>query len=219
MTSRLLSEGLGKIRPKPSCCHAAPWRVRGPLARLGAQGCRCGRGGPTSGATLCAVSPHRGSDAALTYPFASSAANRASASEISSRSPASVRGSFANRRMVRIRRMRWRSQVTSSSISLGTRPRLSEKAHRRAPLALRGRHQVGGRANTRRTCVACHWPCPRGGGRPVERLRHQPLPNASLTGDGAAALSGRRGAYPGQGRAPSPGRFSHGTAPHAVWQR
>ena len=39
------------------------------------------------------------------YFFASSAANRASASEISSRSPASVRGSFANRRMVRIRRM------------------------------------------------------------------------------------------------------------------
>ena len=56
----------------------------------------------------------------MTYRFASSAANRASASAISSRSPASVRGSFANRSIVRIRRMRCRSQDTSSSISFGT---------------------------------------------------------------------------------------------------
>ena len=66
----------------------------------------------------------------MTYRFASSAANRASASEISSRSPASVRGSFANRRIVRIRRMRCRSQDTSSSISFGTcgRWRSNDKA-------------------------------------------------------------------------------------------
>ena len=39
-----------------------------------------------------------------------------------------------------------------------------------------------------------------------------------LIGDEAAALPGRRGAYPGQGRAPSPGRFSHGGARRTVCQ-
>jgi hypothetical protein len=52
---------------------------------------------------------------------ASSAVSRASASAMSSRKPASVRGSFANRRIVRIRMMRCRSQVSSSSRSVGTK--------------------------------------------------------------------------------------------------
>jgi hypothetical protein len=44
-------------------------------------------------------------------PLSSSTAKRASASAISSRRPASVRGSFAKRRMVRIREIWWRSKT------------------------------------------------------------------------------------------------------------
>jgi hypothetical protein len=52
--------------------------------------------------------------------WASSAVSRASASAISSRKPASARGSFAKRRTVRIRMIRCRSQVSSSSRSVDT---------------------------------------------------------------------------------------------------
>jgi hypothetical protein len=47
----------------------------------------------------------------------------------------------------------------------------------------------------------------------VRAPRHQPPPNASLIGDGQRPCNrSTRGLSPVQGRAPSPGRFSHGAA-------
>jgi hypothetical protein len=104
---------------------ALPYRVCSKLLRLSRSvgASSAVRRGPTEECAGVSDGVGSGSACALRgegregHGFASSAINRASASAISSRIPASARGSFAKQDIVRILMMRCRSLVGSSSSS------------------------------------------------------------------------------------------------------
>jgi hypothetical protein len=77
--------------------------------------CCCRRNGPAPATEWARLRKLADGHGIGRRPLASSTVNRASASAISSRIPASARGSFAKRSIVRIRMMRCRSRVCWSS--------------------------------------------------------------------------------------------------------